>query len=449
MQVERRIAETAEKDAIVEARLDQLTQAQARLDAERQTLRERTLAVTQAEQAREALQEQLRRRGDELAQRTKELVDRQTQLAEKETGLVARIAEQETALAALDQEHATRRESLAKDLADLERRRQELTQLEELQRRQIDELGERGRQLAEQDRILAEQQTKSQELHRSQQEALARERTELAELARAGRELLLELPDVELRAGTAIDRLSHAREQLRDHLAELTTYVRQSQDDLDGTRARVQHDHALLDRKEQDLRRLQDEHRLALVGFRQQLIDRQGQLSELQRLLGKGEKGLENRHAKVEHQARRLDEAAQELARESALLEVQQRTVSEQRGEIDRQFLDLRDWYRGKLRELAGIPVDAAGEPLPIAAAALEDRPGERDILSLDRSARRRRSRPRHRPVRTSARRRRHAPRPSRRGASAAALAPADHPRQRRRHGVSARPDRDRQRRRA
>ena len=382
-QLERRIAETAEKHAIVEARLDQLTQAQSRLDAERQTLRERTLAVAQAEQAREALQEQLRRRGDELAQRAKELTDRQTQLAEKETCLAARIAEQETALATLDQEHATRRESLSKDLADIERRRQELVQLEELQRRQIDELAERGRQLAEQDRNLAEQQTKSQELHRAQQETLARERTELAELARAGRELLLELPDVELRAGTAIDRLSHAREQLRDHLAELTTYVRQAQDDLESTRARVQHDHSLLDRKEQDLRRLQDEHRLALVGFRQQLIDRQGQLSELQRLLGKGEKGLENRHARVEDQARRLDEAAQELARESALLEVQQRTVSEQRGEIDRQFLELRDWYRVKLRELAGIPVDAAGEPLPIAAAALEDRPGERNILSL------------------------------------------------------------------
>jgi trichohyalin len=381
--VERRIAEAAEKDAIVEARLDQLTQAQTRLDAERQTLRERSLAVTQAEQAREALQEQLRRRGDELAQKAKELADRQTQLAEKETGLAAQIAAQEAALAALDQEHATRRESLARDLADIERRRQELTQLEELQRRQIDELAERGRQLAEQDHILAEQQTKSQEMHRSQQETLARERTELAELARQGRELLLELPDVELRAGTAIDRLSHAREQLRDHLAELTTYVRQAQDDLESSRARVQHDHSLLDRKEQDLRRLQDEHRLALVGFRQQVIDRQGQLSELQRLLGKGEKGLENRHAKVEDQARRLDEAAQELARDSALLEVQQRTVTEQRGEIDRQFLDLRDWYRGKLRELAGIPVDAAGEPLPIAAAAMEDRPGERDILSL------------------------------------------------------------------
>src|SRR5262249_47265520 len=157
-----------------------------------------------------------------------------------------------------------------------------------------------GRQLAEQDRLLAEQQAKSQELHRTQQEALARERTEMVELCARGRELMLELPDVELKAGTAIDRLSHAREQLRDHLAELTTYVRQAQDDLESNRARVQHEHSLLDRKEQDLRRLQDEHRLALVGFRQQLIDRQGQLAELERLLGKGEKGLENRHAKVE-----------------------------------------------------------------------------------------------------------------------------------------------------
>jgi chromosome segregation ATPase len=384
VELESQSAAAVEKNALVQGRLDQLAEAQARLDAERQTLRERTLALTQAEQAREALQEQLRRRGDELAQRHQQLADRIAQLQEKESRLEAARVEHETTVQSRHDELETKGRDVVQQEAEVVRRKQELGELEELQRRQVAELAERGRALAEQERALAEQQATNQELWRSQQEQLTAERQELETLRREGQELLLELPDIELRAGTSLDRLSHAREQLRDHLGELNAYVRQAQDDLEATRRRIQHDQAALDRKEQDLRRLHDEHRLALVAFRQQLIDWQGQIAELQRLLGRGEKGLENKHAKVEAQARKLDSAAQELAREAEVLEVQQRTVAEQRHEMDRHFVELRDWYRGKLRELAGIPLRLEAEPVPV-AAALDDGPppGDRDILSL------------------------------------------------------------------
>lgn len=379
-EVELRLTGVAEKEALLQGRLDQLAEAQNRLEQERQNLRERTLALTQAEQVREALQEQLRRRSEDLAQRQTELAEQLDAVQTKEKGLAGQEEVLQAGLAATRTALDARAAELDQQARELALRRQELAQLEEVQRRQVEELNNKSRTLADEARALAEQQTQNQQLWQTRQAELASERSQLEELRRESKALLLELPDVELRAGAALDRLSHARELLRDHLAELHAYVRQSQDDLETTQARLRHESAALTEKDRDLRRLQDEHRVALVGFRQQVLDWQGRIGELQRLLQRGEKGLENRQAKVVEQERHVDAAAQQLVRQGALLEAQQRTVAEQRNEVDRQLVDLRDWYRGKLRELAGIPLDAVGAVEPEADAAV---PNDRDILSL------------------------------------------------------------------
>ena len=50
-----------------------------------------------------------------------------------------------------------------------------------------------------------------------------------------------------------------------------------------------------------------------------------------------------------------MEDAGTALAREAESLERQKRQVAERRGEIDRHLGDMREWYRRKIRELAGV----------------------------------------------------------------------------------------------
>ena len=67
----------AERNAPIVFQADEVEydEQHKRLEAERENLRERSLLLAQAEQARETLQEQLRRRSEELAARHKAMQD--------------------------------------------------------------------------------------------------------------------------------------------------------------------------------------------------------------------------------------------------------------------------------------------------------------------------------------------------------------------------------------
>ena len=56
-------------------------------------------------------------------------------------------------------------------------------------------------------------------------------------------ELSRTLPDLESRAAVGMDRLLRAREQLREHLAEILRYAPQSREDLDPARPHLHADH--------------------------------------------------------------------------------------------------------------------------------------------------------------------------------------------------------------
>src|SRR5262249_24634877 len=113
-----------------------------------------------------------------------------------------------------------------------------------------------------------------------------------------------------------------------------------------------------------DLGVARDEHRLTVTAFRQELIEWQGRIGEMKQALRDGSSRLELRTAEVEEQARRGAEGQVRLSEESAQLEGERRLVAEKRGEMDRHLSDMRDWYRKKLRELAGVdvPEDAGTE---------------------------------------------------------------------------------------
>ncbi len=181
---------------------------------------------------------------------------------------------------------------------------------------------------------------------------------------------------------------------MRDHLTELHTYVQECREDLDSTRGRIQSEEARLQEQEQTLHRSQEEHRLAMVAFRQQMIGWQGQITDLRRLLSKDETRLERRQAFVEEQVKEVNVASEKLAQSAEALQQERHDVADKRLEIDRHLVDMRQWYRQKLRELAGT--NEAADGLETEAAAPESAserdgaeteealvPTGRDILSL------------------------------------------------------------------
>ena len=102
-----------------------------------------------------------------------------------------------------------------------------------------------------------------------------------------------------------MDRLLRAREQLREHLAEVHGYARQSRDDLEAARQHVQAEAERVRQQELALHVARDEHRLAVAAFRQQLIEWQGRVGEMKQALLQGSTQLERRQAEVREQARR------------------------------------------------------------------------------------------------------------------------------------------------
>ncbi len=350
-----RIAGQEDHEATMQGRLSQLEETQERLEAERQALRERTQALTQAEQVRETLQEQLRRRSDELANRQRALADQFQECKDQAAAVEARRAE-------LEQEHQRGLEQLAAQRADweaqqaaLEQQRAELHGRETALAENIEKLKETGRHVSSQRKVLAEERQQARTEQQEMQVAQAARRAELEDLRRSAKELAQQLPDAELRVGTALERMTGAREQLREHLEEVHAYVRQCRDDLEVLHGQVRAEAERLQQHEQQVHRQQDEHRLAVAAFRQQLIDWQGQLADKKRVLTQDATRLEWRQAEVAEQARQIDATHQTLARRAHDIDQQEKVVAGKHREMDRHLDEMSQWYRKKLRDLAGI----------------------------------------------------------------------------------------------
>jgi len=372
-----------EHERLLQGRLEQVAQTQERLDAERTALRERTQALTQTELAREGLQESLRRRAEDLA-RCQQTLDAQADDLDAQTKLVqeGRLQQEEQlkqdrlALEEAQRQLALAREAWDKERADFQDRSQHHL-------RQFEQLQDLGRQLAAQRKALAEERLetlqKKDELERTQEAFKAEE----ADLRGQIRELTRQLPEIELRAGTVADRLAQAREELRDHLAELHEFVRVSRRDLEQLGERLAEEERQLRLQEQDLRQGQEEHRLALAAFRQQLLGWQGQIAEMKRLLAQDQSRLQLRQAEVEEQARHVDATTAQLAQKAETLQHHEANLTEQRQEVDEHLRDMQEWYRKKMRDLAGIAID---DPTPrdlqaAPAAAPTTVPGDDDAI--------------------------------------------------------------------
>jgi chromosome segregation ATPase len=373
-------AQQTEAGSLLEGRIKQYEDLHKRLEAERDNLRERSLLLAQAEQAREALQEQLRRRSEELGTRQKALSD---QVTRHEADVTALQSQRDT-LAAEQQKSqedlGAERQKLEQRATGLDKLQAELASRAEALAQQQQQLAESLRTFDEQGLALAEQRARFDADRQAAEAAAQQTRADLEAARREAQLLKQQLPELELRAGTALERLTHAREQIREHLDEVHAYAGQCRDELSALRDQVQAEAERLHLQEQGLRRGHDEQRLAVAGFRQQLIDWQGQIDDMKRLMAHDEARVEQRQAQVAEQARQLGAETVRLAQQAEVLHEQAREVAEKRSEMDRHLGDMREWYRRKLRELAGIR-DADDAPEPVDEAA--DTTDRRDILSL------------------------------------------------------------------
>ena len=196
-----------------------------------------------------------------------------------------------------------------------------------------------------------------------------------------------------------LERMNRVREQLREHLGEIHTYARQSREDLEMGRKQLQLEVEKLRQQELGLHQARDEHRLSVAAFRQQLIEWQGQVGEMKQVLLQDESRLERKQALVEQKAQEIESTNVRLSQQAVELQRREQEVTEKRGAMDRHLVDMREWYRRKLRELSGIDLpeqdgleaDKDGTTLPLpprpqevgSANSDEIPPGERDILSL------------------------------------------------------------------
>lgn len=372
----------AEQAATLRDKAAQLLAMQQTIEADRQNIEAREAALKAAEQARAALQEQLLRRAEELATKHR--------LADE---LSSRLADQ---AAALDRDRKAVDSDLSTTRADLDARAAELAGLAQaLQDREAnihrlaDKLREAGRTIAAERKARHEARGRWDEEQRAAAAELARTRAELeqfkAEAQAQAAAIASALPQLETRGTAALDRLAHAREQLRQHVAELHEYARQSYADLEGLREQIQAETERLRSQQSALTKARGEHRHAVTAFRQQLIDWQSRIAEMKAAMNQDDTRLQQKAGELDSAAKEIEAAGQQLARQAAALQQQEEVVARQRGVVAYHLTDMRDWFRRKLRELAEsavvqIPAEGdilAGPFTPTDGAARADSAGE------------------------------------------------------------------------
>jgi chromosome segregation ATPase len=359
--VESRTSEHADEAAVLRAKAAQLLEIQQRVEADRAALAAREQALGEAERARRELQEQLQRRSDELAERRRSADALASELAAKAEALAADRLRVDADLGATRQQLDARAAELEQSAAEVQSREAELD-------RRRDRLRATGRKIAAERKRRALAKARWDEEHRLAAEDLVRTRTELDEFRTEALDQAAEignvLPELEARSAAALERLAHAREQLRNHVTELHEFARQSQDDLETLRGQVQAETERMVEQQAVLAKARSDHRLAVTGFRQQLIDWQGRVAEMKSTLA-------DDGTRLERKASELDEAARQIQQQASDLQAAEEQVARKRGEVEYHLSDMRDWFRRKLRELAEASPGRAGDDAAILPSGL------------------------------------------------------------------------------
>jgi hypothetical protein len=371
-----RSAEFAQQAGSLKGHLSQAFDLQARLEADRVAVREREASLASAEDARQALQEQLRKRAEELAARSRALDEQGRQLAADRARLDESLDAAEANRLAAEQELAARRQQIEVRAAEVDKQVAATAEREEALARQVIRLKEVGSALAAERKSGSDARAQWEADRAAAEEEVRRAREEL-ELIRsqAAAEIASfqsQAPEFDEQARAAHDRLNAAKEVLRGHLAELHGFARKGREELETLRAQVRGEAERVAEQAAALDRSRAEHRLAVTEFRQQLVDWQSKVGEIKQALARGETRLETRQAEVVETARQTEATSLQIAEQVELLRRERAEVVQKRTEMERHLADMREWYRRKLKELTRTSAES-NSPAHPRLAQLDD----------------------------------------------------------------------------
>lgn len=363
-----RSAEFAEQAAILKSRAVQMLELQARLEADRQAMRDREAAFNDTDAARLSFQDQLSRRADELSKRAKQVDARTQEFAALQAELDRQRSEWDTERLRQGQTATTSQQERDEQTAELQKQAAVLSEREATLARQVARLKEVGESVAAERKAVFEARA-AWEAERTQAAQTALDSQEQTEAFRTRvaahfAELRGQAPDLDDKAQTALNKLSGARDVLRGQLSELQLYAKQTREELDAARANLREESERIRLREEELERTRAEQRVAVTGFRQQLVEWQAKVGELRQGMGQSESRVEQKQAELEALAEQTRTANEEIAKQATELRQERKLVAEKRSEMERHLGDMRDWYRRKLRELAaGRTVDETDLP--------------------------------------------------------------------------------------
>ena len=394
MDFETRLADFSEQAGALKSRLSQAFDLQARLEADRVALREREATLIQAEEARQSLQDQVRRRAEELTSRGKSLDELARVLGGQKAALDQAEAEMAGHRAECAKEVSAKRQEIVIRSAEVERQAAAYAEREAGLARQVARLQDVGRAVAAERKALAESRASwmveraafldADRSARTEADAFREKVTSEIETLRA------QVPELDEHARSALDRLHTARDMFRGHLNELHDYAKQTREDLEGVRKSLREEADRLRTQEQDLDRARAEHRHSITTFRQQLIEWKGRIAEIRHTLSSSESRLEAKEAAVSAAAKQIDSNSLQLAQQSEQLRRDREAVAWKRTSVERHLSDMREWYRSKLRDLANSelatrsPDDAPELTRPRLAEVSEEDPLPVDFGELD-----------------------------------------------------------------
>jgi hypothetical protein len=342
-------AAASQRNAFLLQRTERLLRVRHRLHQQRQALREQLQIVVDSEHAHETLQEQLRRRTAALAQREAEQqrleATYQQRLADAEAGTMV-LAEQKQAWEVQVQQEResldVRRAALDEQAIQLQKDRETLAILQQ-------QLADSRQQLDDQRRLAGE----------ARQHATDKEH----ELEQAKGRLLEALPALMRSAETALERLGQARSQLRTQLQEIHAYRQRCHDEIESRRREAAQITQQLDERYQVVLRLQDEQRLEAAALRQDCLQWQAQVEQLQSQWSDSQRHLAEQADRIASQAKALEQNTSRLEVRAEELDTRERDVAYRRTEVNRHLADMQYWYRAKLRDMAEKKLPHHGQP--------------------------------------------------------------------------------------
>ena len=223
------------------AKAKEILDTQERLAEERRALREREEKQAPLEQSRLALQDQLRRRSEELAERQRALNEQIRLHAEATGSIQSRLDEIEQARLQVEKERSDWEQGSDERQLHIDRLSGDLARREYRAQAGLERLRIVARKFGARRKASLPGEVATSPPAAPEAEAAARPRSK-ATWSRPGRKLterLQQLPDLEQQAQEAILRLEESRGQLRAHLTELHGYAKASREDVDSWRSQV------------------------------------------------------------------------------------------------------------------------------------------------------------------------------------------------------------------